>query len=198
MLDLNILSQYLMDKGFFKESLSITFFEKNAAVVKKINIESPGEKLNLKLQDIIDLEEEIYPPEMRTLSDALEIDDMQSFIEKYDYLEDDLDFNIDSLTSEQILITGSKNKWYLILEREGDTIEVVDMAAKENMLPVFKIINFFDKLKESGIYKIKMDTRESTSYPLIKALIKRKRLKHKEKKPWIWGMDKMYPITIYL
>jgi hypothetical protein len=190
-----------MDKGLFKESLSISFIEKNATILKKVNLESSDERLDLKFKDIIDLEADIYPESMRSLPEIIEpfnADELDLLVEQYDYLEKDLDLDIDSVSADEILVTGSKNKWYLILEKNEDCVEIVDMAAKDGVLPIFKILNFFEKLKESGIKKIKMDARESTSYPLIKALIKRKKAVFKEKKPWTWGEEKMYPITIYL
>lgn len=91
---------------------------------------------------------------------------------------------------ENIRLHGTDTYYVLCAERESE-VEIVDLASKDgraNLKAVITFLEAFDK-------PLTMDSRETTSYPIVKYMEKRKRLVVLEDESYQWAGEPFHSIT---
>ena len=119
-----------------------------------------------------------YPEEMRQLQFCNSWDDLTDYCET---------------KKVKVLL---EEDWYLIIGVHKTFIEVVDWASINGCKNPIKAFLFIKEV--AGKKAIKLDARESTSYPFIKVLEKRGKLKIDEDDVWYWGEDTMHEMKLRL
>lgn len=120
-----------------------------------------------------------YPPHMRMMQDYNTLSDLAEYCE--------------CKKREVFVICGED--YYLIAAEKGNEIEVVDMASLNGMGKV--IFGLVRTCRERWAGKsIKMDLRESTSYPLLLSLSRRYGIKMTEEGTWEWEDEIMHCVSL--
>lgn len=132
-----------------------------------------------KLEKMKDIEVVAYPSFMRSICDCDNLEDLA------DYCECEV--------SEIFCICGEN--YYLLAANTKKSVEVVDFASTGRCLELFKVINIcFEQFKGKNVT---MDCRESTSYPIVTLLLKRKGISYSDE-PWNWNGEIMHEISFLL
>jgi len=128
------------------------------------------------------IERRAYPAHMR------EINACRNWDEFLEYCE---------ANSREELILIVRQDFYLIAVDRGYEVEIVDMASIGRCLSlnIFRVINELKARIGEG-RRLIMDARKSTTYPIIKRLVRRYGWKVIEEDEWDWEGEKMIEMII--
>jgi len=115
-------------------------------------------------------EKAAYPAFMRQMQDCYVWSDLQEYCE-----------------SNTVSVHLLGDNGYIVLTDD----EVVDWVGTGQIFKALGIIK-----RAFGSHPFKVDLRETTSWPIMKALEKGGRLKLNNVSPWEWGNETMYEATI--
>lgn len=115
--------------------------------------------------------------------------DYAQFQEATSWIEvaDDMDCELEKL---RLFLTPS---FYMLLIAEETQVEIVDFAKCEKAPNLFSVLS----IVETFCCKIVMDCRESTSYPIVKAMERFHKCRVLERGVEDWDGEKFYELEIY-
>jgi len=138
-------------------------------------------KTTIDIRFIKNIEARVYPEHMQMMQCLDDIYDLA------DYCECEVD--------ELFVLTG--DNWYLIAAEHEDFVEIVDLCADGNIgMEIIKLIAVLRK-RWAG-KRVTMDARESTSYPIIRALIRRFNYRVIRDEIWSWDDEVMHDIELQM
>ena len=132
-----------------------------------------------KLKKMKDIEAVAYPSFMQSICDCDTLEELADYCE--------------CKVSQLFCIIN--NNYYLLAANKKHSVEIVDFASTGRCLEIFKIVSTL--LKEFNGKKITMDCRESSSYPIVIKLLKRKKIKYTNT-IWYWENEVMHEICFHL
>ena len=131
------------------------------------------------LKKMKDIEAVAYPSFMQSICDCDTLEELADYCE--------------CKVSQLFVICG--NNYYLLASNKKRSVEIVDFASTGRCNELFKVINIcFEEFKNK---RVTMDCRESTSYPIVTLLLKRKKVKY-EDNAWNWNGETMHEIKFKL
>ena len=131
------------------------------------------------LEKMKDIEAVAYPSFMQSICDCDTLEELADYCE--------------CKVSQLFVICG--NNYYLLAANKKRSVEIVDFASTGRCNELFKVINIcFEEFKNK---RVTMDCRESTSYPIVTLLLKRKKVKY-EDNTWDWNGETMHEICFHL
>ena len=127
------------------------------------------------LKKMKDIEAVAYPSFMQSICDCDTLEELADYCE--------------CKVSQLFVICG--NNYYLLAANKQRSVEIVDFASTGRCNELFKVINIcFEEFKNK---RVTMDCRESTSYPIVTLLLKRKKIKYTDT-TWYWEDEAMHEI----
>ena len=131
------------------------------------------------LKKMKDIEAVAYPSFMQSICDCDTLEELANYCE--------------CKVSQLFCIIGEN--YYLLAANKKHSVEIVDFASTGRCLEIFKIVKII--LKEFSRKKVIMDCRESTSYPIVIKLLKRKKIKYTDT-IWYWENEVMHEICFHI
>lgn len=131
---------------------------------------------------IVALEGTCYPEHMQSMQDCEDWEDIACYCEVED--EDDL------------LVLGVPGRWYVLVARQGDQVEFVDIAAHAAVPPMFRILRAVRDFA-AGL-PVYCDARHSTSWRLLDRLARKGRISCRVEYTYDWDGEKMHRVRISL
>lgn len=128
------------------------------------------------LQKMKDIEAVAYPSFMQSICDCYTLKELADYCE---------------CRVSQLFCICSAN-YYLLAANKKRSVEIVDFASTGRCSELFKVMNIC--LEQFKNKKVTMDCRETTSYPIVTLLLKRKGILY-EDNPWEWGDEIMHEIS---
>ena len=131
------------------------------------------------LEKMKDIEAVAYPSFMQSICDCDTLEELADYCE---------------CKVSQLFCIVNRN-YYLLAANKRHSVEIVDFASTGRCNELFKVINIcFEEFKNK---RVTMDCRESTSYPIVTLLLKRKKVKY-EDNTWDWNGETMHEICFHL
>ena len=127
------------------------------------------------LQKMKDIEAVAYPSFMQSICDCDTLEELANYCE---------------CKVSQLFCICSTN-YYLLAANKKRSVEIVDFASTGRCPELFKVMNIC--LEQFKNKKVTMDCRESTSYPIVTLLLKRKKIKYTDT-TWYWEDEAMHEI----
>ena len=131
------------------------------------------------LQKMKNIEAVAYPSFMQSICDCDTLEELANYCE--------------CKVSQLFVICGTN--YYLLAANKKRSVEIVDFASTGRCSELFKVMNIC--LEQFKNKKVTMDCRESTSYPIVTLLLKRKEVKY-EDNAWDWNGETMREIKFKL
>ena len=131
------------------------------------------------LKKMKDIEAVAYPSFMQSICDCDTLEDLADYCE---------------CKVSQLFCIVNRN-YYILAANKRHSVEIVDFASTGRCLEIFKIVSTL--LKEFNGKKVTMDCRESSSYPIVIKLLKRKKIKYTDT-TWYWESETMHEICFHL
>ena len=128
------------------------------------------------LQKMRDIEAVAYPSFMQSICDCYTLKELADYCE--------------CRVSQLFCICGTN--YYLLAANKKRSVEIVDFASTGRCKELFKVMNIC--LEQFKNKRVTMDCRETTSYPIVTLLLKRKGISY-EDNPWEWGDEIMHEIS---
>lgn len=133
-------------------------------------------------QAIVSLESTCYPAHMRQMEHCTDWEDIADYCE----VEDQAD----------LLVMGVPGRWYVLVARQGDSVEFVDIAACRSVPPLFRILRAVKAF--AGNLPVYCDARDTTSWKLLERLSRRGKINCKVESTYDWDGETMHRVRITL
>ena len=127
------------------------------------------------LKKMKDIEAVAYPSFMQSICDCDTLEELANYCE---------------CKVSQLFCICSTN-YYLLAANKKRSVEIVDFASTGRCSELFKVMNIC--LEQFKNKKVTMDCRETTSYPIVTLLLKRKKIKYTDT-TWYWEDEAMHEI----